>query len=540
MAWEVDTLIDRSRSYTITGAPRVVKGKVIIGNGGGDMTGVRGYVTAYDANTGKLAWRFYTVPGDPKLPPEDDAMALASKTWFGDTYWKTGGGGTVWDSMAYDPDLNLLYIGVDNGYYWNYQMRSEGKGDNLFLSSIVALDPDTGKYVWHYQTTPGEMWDFSSTQHMILADLFIDGKVAKVLLQAPKNGFFYVIDRATGKLISAEKYATANWASHVDLDTGRPVQTGDANYNTGPKLVTPSPFGAHSWQPMSFNPATGLVYLPMQDSAAMLSAGSVRDVQPHSKLLLDTGTDFGTTPEDPAVVKPMLDSMLKGKLLAWDPIKQKALWSVDFPTMPNGGTLTTAGNLVFEGTATGRIRAYAADTGKLLWDAPANTGVVAGPVTYTVKGEQYVTFMAGWGGGAALVLGPFAARAGVKADARILTFKLGGQAPMPAPRPSFDPLPEPPALTGDEAQVGRGRKLYNDTCFRCHGATAVGGGVLPDLRYLGKEKHAMFAAIVRGMRIDKGMPAFGANVLSNDDVADIQQYLIRRSHDLKTELGKQP
>ena len=539
-AWEVDTIIDRSRAYTITGAPRVVKGKVIIGNGGADMTGVRGYVGAYDAATGKLAWRFYTVPGDPKLPPENEAMALAQKTWFGDRYYKVGGGGTVWDSMAYDPDLNLLYIGVGNGYFWNYQLRSEGRGDNLFLSSIVALNPDTGKYVWHYQTTPGDMWDYTATQHMILADLPIDGKPRKVLMQAPKNGFFYVLDRATGKLISAEKFGQTNWASHVDKETGRPVLTGDANYLTGPKVVMPSPLGIHSWHPMSFNPKTGLVYLPAHDTVAQYIATPARQTEPRNIVTFDQGVDMGAMPEDPTVVKQMVATMFTGRLMAWDPVKQKAAWTVEYPGQPNGGTLSTAGTLVFEGTSTGRLRAYAADTGALLWDAPANTGVVAAPMTYTVKGEQYVTFMAGWGGVAPLALGPFAAKSGVRSDARILTFKLGGKAPMPAPLPALGPAPEPPALSGDDAQVDRGRKAFADTCSRCHGVTAVSGGVLPDLRYLGREKHAQFAGIVRGARVDKGMPAFGTNVLSNEDIADIQQYLIRRSLDLRAESGGTP
>jgi len=539
-AWEVDTLIDRSRAYTITGAPRVVKGRVIIGNGGADMTGVRGYVSAYDAKSGKLAWRFYTVPGDPQLPPEDAAMAMARKTWFGDRYAKAGGGGTVWDSMAYDSELNLLYIGVGNGYYWNYDLRSEGKGDNLFLSSIVALNPDTGQYVWHYQTTPGDMWDYTATQHIVLADLSIDGKPTKVLMQAPKNGFFYVIDRTTGKLISAEKFAPANWASHIDKETGRPVFTGDADYRKEPKLIYPSPLGAHSWHPMSYNPQTGLVYLPVQDTVAQYAVAPVKQTEPRNIVTFDQGVELGALPEDPAVVKQMMATMFKGKLLAWDPVKQKAAWAVDYPTQPNGGTLSTAGNLVFEGTATGRVRAYAADSGALLWDVQANTGIVAAPVTYAVKGQQYVTFMAGWGGIAPLVLGPFAARSGVRADARILTFKLGGTASMPAPPPALGPMPMPPALSGDEAQIGRGRVRYDQVCSRCHGLTAVGGGVLPDLRYLGKEKHGQFAGILRGARVDKGMPAFGPNVLTDADIADIQQYLIRRSVDLQAENAAKP
>ena len=539
-AWEVDTLINHQYAYTITGAPRVVKGKVVIGNGGADMTGARGYVSAYDAKSGKLAWRFYTVPGDPKKPPEDEAMAMAQKTWFGDAYYKIGGGGTAWDSFAYDPELNLLYIGVGNGLYWNIDLRSAGKGDNLFLSSIVAVNADTGKYVWHYQTTPGDMWDYTATQHMILADIPVDGKPTKVLMQAPKNGFFYVLDRATGKLISAEKYAPATWASHVDMATGRPVVLPESDYRTGPKLIAPAILGAHSWHPMSYSPKTGYVYIPMQDTVAQYSAAPAKKQAVPNIITFDQGVELAPPPEDYKIVRQMQPAVFNGKLIAWDPVKQKAAWSVDYPSMPNGGTLSTAGNLVFQGTAGGRVRAYAADSGKLLWDAPANTGVVAAPVTFTVKGEQYVTFMAGWGGVAPLALGAFAAKAGVRTDARILTYKLGGTAKLPPPLAPLGAVPDVPTPSGDETQVAQGRKVYNDICARCHGFSAVGGGVTPDLRYLGKEKHAQFAGIVRGARADKGMPAFDTTIVSNDDLAAIQQYLIRRSLDLKAEQADPP
>ncbi|HMI93088.1 MAG TPA: PQQ-dependent dehydrogenase, methanol/ethanol family, partial [Polyangiales bacterium] len=263
-AWSVVT-VDQNKKYTITGAPRIIKGKVLIGNGGAEY-GVRGYISAYDAESGALAWRFYTVPGDPSQPFEAPIMQQAAATWKGE-WWKLGGGGTVWDSMAYDPQLNLLYIGVGNGSPWNQQLRSPGGGDNLFLSSVVALRPDTGEYVWHYQETPGESWDYTATQHIILADLPINGQTRKVLMQAPKNGFFYVLDRETGKLISAQPYSTVNWASSIDLATGRPVENPDARYadTNKPWFAMPGPYGAHNWQPMSFSPQTKLVYIPSQD-----------------------------------------------------------------------------------------------------------------------------------------------------------------------------------------------------------------------------------------------------------------------------------
>jgi len=538
--WAVDTRIDPNRSYTITGAPRVVNGKVIIGNGGAEF-GVRGYVSAYDANSGKLAWRFYTVPGDPALPSENPAMEMARKTWFGDQYYRQGGGGTVWDSMAYDPELNQLYIGVGNGSYWNLGTRSEGKGDNLFLSSIVALNPDSGEYIWHYQTTPGDKWDFTATQTITLADLPINGNPTKVLMQAPKNGFFYVIDRTNGKLLSAEKFMPANWASHVDLTTGRPVLTDDADYvkGGGYKLVVPGFLGAHSWHPMSFSPLTNLVYIPAQETAAAYKANPDVSRSPNPAIV-NLGVIPADLPEDPKAAKPILDSY-KGKLLAWNPVTQKEAWSVAYPGVFNGGTLATAGGLVFQGTADGRVTAYAADSGKLLWESPANTGVMAGPVSYSVRGEQYVTFMAGWGGVFPLLMGPFA-KNGTKVlpDARVLTYKLGGKATLPPPK-AAPQMPNPPALRfEDESRIQAGRALFNAAnCAGCHGLNAISGGVVPDLRYLAPKTHEQFALIVKGLRSPKGMPSFN-NVLNDEQIDLIHNYVIKRAHDLQAQLRQSP
>lgn len=537
--WSVDTRIDPERSYTITGAPRVVKGKVIVGNGGAEF-GVRGYVSAYDARTGRLDWRFFTVPGDPAQPPENAAMAMARQTWFGDQYHQQGGGGTVWDSMAYDPELNQLYIGVGNGSYWNIATRSAGRGDNLFLSSIVALNPDNGEYLWHYQTTPGDKWDFTATQTITLADLDIAGKPAKVLMQAPKNGFFYVLDRTNGQLLSAEKFAPANWATHVDKATGRPAMTDDADYvnSDGFKLVVPGFLGAHSWHPMSFSPKTGLVYIPAQETAAAYRANP-ETARSGNPAIVNLGVIPAALPEDTKAAKPILDSY-KGKLLAWNPVEQKAAWSVAYPGVFNGGTLATAGNLVFQGTADGRVTAYAADSGKLLWESPANTGVMAGPVTYAVKGQQYVTFMAGWGGVFPLVMGPFA-RNGTKVrpEARVLTYKLGGQARLPPPKGEAQPLPRPPALMfDDEASIQKGRDLFNAAnCSGCHGINAISGGIVPDLRYLTSGTHQQFNLIVKGLRSPKGMPSFH-DILDDEQIGLIHNYVIKRAHDLQWELAE--
>ncbi|SEQ81995.1 quinohemoprotein ethanol dehydrogenase [Solimonas aquatica] len=526
--WETDTIVDHKRSYTISGAPRVVKGKVIIGNGGAEL-GVRGYIGAYDAETGALAWRFYTVPGDPSRPAENAAMEMARKTWFGDQYYKLGGGGTVWDSMAYDPELDLLYIGTGNGSSWNRKVRSEGKGDNLFLSSIVALRPDSGEYVWHYQTTPGETWDFTATQSIILADLKIEGQTRKVLMQAPKNGFFYVVDRVTGKLISAEKFVTVNWASKVDLASGRPVESPDGDWTSQPKLVFPGPLGAHNWQPMSYSPQTGLVYIPAQQAPYLYVPDNAQRYSGRGRW--HTGSAPLAVPENNKELQGIA-GLYKGQLLAWDPVAQKVAWSQDYAAIWNGGTLATAGNLVFQGTADGRFVAYAADKGDKLWETPANTGVMAGPMSYEIDGVQYVSVAAGWGGALPLAAGALAAP-GTRADARILTYKLGGTASLPAPKTAVA-LPPPPPLTAKPAVVAKGRDLYNEHCGVCHGASAIGGGVLPDLRKLTPEKHQIFAGIVAGAYIDKGMPSL-MDVLKPEDVEAIHQYLIARAQDLHRE-----
>jgi len=532
--WSVDTVIDHAKSYTITGAPRIVKGKVLIGNGGAEF-GVRGYVTAYDADSGKQAWRFFTVPGDPALPPEDDAMKMALKTWFGNGWVKWGGGGTVWDSMSYDPELNQLYIGVGNGSPFNYQFRSEGKGDNLFLSSIVALDPDTGKYIWHYQTTPADRWDFTAAQQMVLADVAIDGKPRKVLMQAPKNGFFYVLDRTNGKLISAKNIVPINWATHVDLATGRPAMVPEAaDYAAGPKLISPAIIGAHNWHPMSYHPKTGLVYIPAQETAAGLEAQDEPLFIP-SKSVVNIGLKVPELPEDPSIVEKISQSW-RGRLIAWDPIKQEARWSQEYRTIYNGGTLATAGNLVFQGTADGRVLAYAADSGALLWESPANTGVMAGPVSYEAGGEQYITFMAGWGGTFPRLLGPLSLAAKVRPEARILTYKLGGKAQLPAQKYDPVPLPPPPPNTLEADKLPVARRLFNGFCANCHGLNAVSGGVVPDLRYLSTDSHLQFNAIVAGARAAKGMPAF-ADAMLPEHMELIHQYIIKRAHDLQSELA---
>lgn len=529
--WIKET-VDPSKPYTITGAPRVVKGKVIIGNGGAEM-GVRGYVTAYDAETGKQAWRFFTVPDAPGKNTEQ-YLKDAEKTWHGQ-YWAEGGGGTAWDSMAYDPELDLLYIGVGNGSPWNQGIRSEGKGDNLYLSSIVAVRPETGEYVWHFQTTPGETWDFTATQSIILADLEIGGKLRKVLMQAPKNGFFYVIDRATGQFISGKNFVPVNWATGLDPKTGRPIENPEARYyKTGKMWVgSPGAGGAHSWHPMAYSPKDKLVFIPAQHAA--LPYFPDKDWKPKPKGF-NTGVDMsaGAMPADAAVRKAAAEAT-SGELIAWDPVAQKKVWGVTFPSANNGGVLATGGGLVFQGNMTSHLAAYASDSGKKLWSFPVQTGVVAPPITYEIDGEQYIALVAGWGGIWALAPGILAQDGGpIRNVSRLLVFKLGGKAKLSNPL-LVDTLPlDPPAFTGTKAQVAKGSYNFGRLCSTCHGDAAIGGGVLPDLRRSGFiQDRAAFQQVVHdGALVDLGMASF-SDSLSPDEIEDVRQYVIHRANEDK-------
>lgn len=518
--WEVVT-VDQSKQYTITAAPRVVKGKVIIGNGGGEY-GMRGYFSAYDAMTGKLAWRFYTVPGDPKEPVPaamKPAMDKAAKTWTGE-WWKVGGGGTVWDSVAYDPELDLLYVGVGNGSPWNQHVRSPGGGDNLYLSSILAVRPDTGALVWHYQTTPGDSWDFTATQHMILADLTINGRQRKVLMQAPKNGFFYVLDRATGELISAEAYVTVTWAKGVDKKTGRPIEAPGVRYKDAPIGMQPGPLGGHNWQPMSFNPQTGLVYIPAQETAFGYG-------QEAGFKFKDRGWNVGV---DFAIVKDPPTALPTGHLLAWDPVAQKERWRVPYVVMWNGGTLTTAGNLVFQGTADGRFVAYSADKGAKLWEVTVGTGVIASPVTYEIDGTQYVSIMVGWGGAFPLTGGSIGLPV---TPGRLLTFALNGKGSVMIAKLQTLPPPSPIESKASAEMIARGGDLFARNCAVCHGIAALGGGgVLPDLRSSSAATFNSYQKIILdGTLANEGMPSF-KHSLNAEDVEAIRAYVISRRNEL--------
>jgi PQQ-dependent dehydrogenase (methanol/ethanol family) len=507
--WDVVT-VDQSKPYTITGAPRVVRGKVIIGNSGAEL-GVRGYVSAYDAETGKLVWRFYTVPGNPADGPDhaasDEAFArFAGKTWNG-KWWELGGGGTVWDSIVYDPEFDQLLIGGGNGSPWNHRARSAGKGDNLFLSSILALDPDTGAYKWHYQENPAEMWDYTATQQITLADLTIDGKVRKVLMQAPKNGFFYVIDRSNGKLISAEAYAPQNWAERIDLASGRPVERPEARYADAPHLTYPSGIGAHAWMPMSYSPKTGLVYIPAMH-VPLSYADDVNFTRHIGRW--NTGVSFLAPPEGsvPGATalerRAALAAMNKGMLVAWDPVAQKARWTIEMPWPWNGGTLATAGNLLFQGDPYGVFRARAADTGKELWSFDSQRGIMAGPVTFRAGGEQYVAVLAGYGGSMGMATASEWMRR-PPPNGVLLAFKIGGKGTL-AKLPPVEPRP---FVTSDErftpAQLAEGETQYFAFCTICHN-----GPVNPDLLRspVAADAEAWRSVVLEGALADRGMISF--------------------------------
>lgn len=520
--WSQQTT-DQSKPYTISGAPRVFKDKVVIGNGGADL-GVRGYVTAYDTETGKKLWRFYTVPGNPANGPDgevsDPIMKKVLDSWDGQ-WWKYGGGGTVWDSIVYDQELDQLYIGVGNGSPWSRKVRSNGKGDNLFLASIVALDANTGAYKWHYQMSPGDSWDYTSTQQMMLATLPVKGASHKVLMQAPKNGFFYIIDRTNGKLLSAEPYAKVSWVDHVDMKTGRPVMSANAYYMDGPKLIQPSSLGGHNWHPMSYSPRTGLVYIPTQQRA----------------VFYDQDKDFVYRPGRWNTALKMAkpsgeDAAVYGRLVAWDPIRQKEVWHVQQPEFTNGGTLATAGDLVFSGDAHGQFSAFRATDGARLWSFTQPAGIIAGPVTYKIGNDQYVAVLSGTGGAGPLGIRDSNRPQQLQPNGRVLVFKLGAHATLP----TYDLTMPPPNPSSDKftpEQVAAGQVLYGN-CGVCHN-----GNVLPDLRRSGflPDKEAWKSVLIDGALTDRGMVSF-AKWLSPEEVESIRAYLSSEAQKLKDEGAK--
>ncbi|MBL7857978.1 MAG: PQQ-dependent dehydrogenase, methanol/ethanol family [Cyclobacteriaceae bacterium] len=530
--WRKDTFTDRTKGYTITSPPHVAGSIVMIGNSGAEY-GVRGYVTAYDLKTGEQKWRFWIVPGEPKNGYESEEMEMAAKTWDPNSDWQTGGGGTSWGESAYDAELNLLYIGTGNSTPYPIWYRSPSGGDNLFLSSIIAINPDNGKMVWYYQTTPAEIWDYTATQNIVLADMDIAGKTRKVLMMAPKNGFFYVLDRATGELLSAEKYTKVNWASHVDLKTGRPVLTEQGQwYKDKPKLVVPYLGGGHVWQPMSYNPNTGLVYIPERAVPQVFKAFDTYTYRDDvDNTAIDYSNMYKFMKNVPEQIKSAEDTLRSESLLAWNPVTQQAAWKVS-EGAPDGGTMSTP-ELVFQGTRTGYFNVHDAKTGKKLKSIFTGTGIMAAATTYSIDGEQYVAVMAAYGGAETAAYLPDAAFFEYENKQRIIAFKLGGGETPVSPRRKPIPTPAPPNIKIKKELIAKGAAIYEAYCETCHGR--FGDQHLsqhPDLSKLTETKHLVFNDIVlKGILAQNGMANF-SNSLHEDDVEAIHQFLLNKQTEL--------
>ncbi len=547
--WKADTLDADMRAtkkhYTISGAPQIAGGVVVIGNGGADF-GVRGFVRAFDLADGKRRWTFWTVPHDPKTGPQEGAyLDAALKTWDPASDWSYGGGGTAWDGLAYDPTLDLLYVGTGNASPYNYQERSKGKGDNLYLASIVAIDPKSGDLKWHYQTVPGDAWDYTAVQKMILADLNIDGRDRQVIMQAPKNGLFYVIDRKTGELISAKPYTFVNWTTGIDPKTRAAIVSPAAKYYDAPKLIYPSMAGGHNWNPMAYNPGTGLVYIPVIDAPMVFVDTAKRPIG----TINGTFNVFGMFPEgyDPKALKPAFGAMpamadltrtaggppkpqSRGFIRAWDPVKARIAWEVPTPTMQDGGIMTTAGNIIISGDPTGHLVVRRADTGATLKSIDTGTSIMAAPMTYRIGDTQYVAVLAGLGGAGNWTFAPNTAAYKYGNAARLLVFKLdGGAVPLPEPLPPLKFDEPPPKRTFTAAQAAKGEDLYVHNCSVCHG---FGRGLLPDLRRISPATHDVFNQILlEGLYVPKGMANF-SDTLSKADVEAIHAFVSREQQAL--------
>jgi PQQ-dependent dehydrogenase (methanol/ethanol family) len=516
--WEVVSC-DSTKYYGITGAPRVGDGKIFIGNNCADSGTERGYVDAFDAKTGARAWRFYTMPPEPGQPYENAAMAMAAKTWGTDWSKVTHGCVSPYDAMTYDSKLNLLYIGTGSPGPWSPSARAKDAGDELFSDSIVAVNASTGAYVWHYQTTQHDGWDADATMHIMIAELPLNGVTRRVVMTAPKNGFFYVLDAKTGHFLSANNYVPVNWASRIDQKTGRPVPKPDAMWWLHPDekvVVSPGPIGAHNWLAMAYNPATQLVYVPAIFAPVTMKAAA--------------GSATGGVSWDPyygSSGDPKWKS--GGRLIAWDPIHQRARWTVDRPLAINGGVLSTGGNLVFEGTAQGTFDAFAADTGRLLWSFDAHGTIHSAPTTLEIDGEQFILVASGNAGSMSLgqITSRYATTPESRSPARLLAFKLGGTAIVPPT--VVAPIPKPPRAPSPAALAAQGRGLYEASgCSACHGQDVESpGSSIPDLRRASADTHDKIAAIVLdGLYHELGMPAFRELGLSDSDLAAIQAYII--------------
>ncbi len=528
--------VDQSLPYSITMAPRIIKGRVIIGNSGGEL-GVRGYVSAYDAQSGDLDWRFYTVPNPKKQADNavsDPIMkALVNETWGDTGGWVTdGGGGTVWDSVVFDEENDQIIIGVGNGSPWNAKIRDpESKGDNLFLSSILALDANSGAYKWHFQTTPRDQWDYTATQTIILAELPLgeNGADRRVVMQAPKNGFFYVLDAASGEYISGNNFVPVNWATGLD-EKGRPIESPSARKTEGEGVLTiPGPLGAHNWQPMAYSPREKLAYIPAQQMPQLLQ-DEQRDPDPDAYWNLGYNLAAGVPLEYPAGTIEFLRKSNQGWLIAWDPIKQEARWTVEHDGPWNGGILSLDTGVVLQGQREGGVNAYDAATGDKLWSTNVKAGALSGMSSYAIDGVQYVTITTGWGTAFSLAGGygytsPVPPQVG-----RVVTFKLGGTGEIPdAMELAVERTPKGEAF-GSPEQIANGLRHFADNCSVCHGPLAV-SGALPDLRwsYATADKNEWTDIVENGALSDNGMVSFKEQI-SPEAMEAIRAYVMNQSH----------
>ncbi len=539
IVWQTDTFDDKSRAYSITGAPQIAGKLVVIGNGGAEFDS-RGYVSGYDLETGARAWRFYTAPADPSKPQENPALEMAAKTWDPKSNWEFGGGGNAWDGIAYDAKNNLVYFGTANGAPWNRAYRSPNGGDNLFLASIVALKADTGEYVWHYQQTPGERWDYDATPPLMLSTLKLDGVDRDVLMQASKNGLFYVLDRKTGELLAADKFVDANWTLGVDMKTGRAIENPAADYTKGkPVIVFPSGVGGHNFNPMSLSASTGLVYIPTVHSGMAVMSVKPAPRQPE-RMAGGTAIAFATQLLDPNSMPPALRPLtdkaylktvpsldMTAHLKAWDPVARKVVWEYrNTGFMDHGGVLSTGGGLVFQGGLDGKLKIFDDRTGAVLKEIDTGTPMIAAPMTYEINGTQYVAILAGSGGGGWNFWMPGNAAFERGNDNRILAFKLdGGATPMPPVLPPVAPLPEPPAAVGTPADIAAGAGLFGRNCAGCH--SNADRAPVPDLRRSGIVREAAaFQSVVRGGALEKrGMPSW-EDLLTEQQVDQIRAHVV--------------
>lgn len=513
--WEVQAT-DRSKALSITGAPRIADGRIFIGEAGSEFH-MRGYLAAYDADNGEELWRWWAVPGNPADGFEQPELEWAAETWNGE-WWNFGGGGTPWDAITYDPETDMVYVGTGNGAPWPAEVRSPGGGDNLFTASIVALDASTGEYQWHYQTTPEDSWDFDNTQQLVTADLMIDGEQRHVVMQAPKNGVFYVLDAHTGEVLSADLFVpSANWMTGFDEDY-RPILNPEANYGRTDRgfHVVPSAAGAHSWHPMAFNPDTGLMYIPTNYSSFPLVAEA--GAQMGNQLL---SINVRKSPEDPP---PELDGS-GSYLLAWDPVKREPAWQQRLGGS-RAGVLTTAGNLVFQGTSEETFSAFRADDGEQVWMTETQAGIVGGAASYELDGEQYIAVVAGQSNRMGGYWAPN--------YARLLVYKAGGDATLPDKISYTPPELDPPENFGDEEMLAQGEEHYAEQCGSCHGNNGRVSSLFPDLRYAAAlNAPELFKAIVLdGVLENNGMVSFG-ETLSEEDAEEIRAYVVSLANDAK-------